>query len=163
MKLNGKAWVTLAIMAVAAGVVFSAMGWPFKAALFPMVVGVPLFILSTIQFLKIVLFQKGHSKDVTIDFKLSEMQDKALEKKRTVTISLWIVGFFLLVLLVGFPIAVPLFVFLYLKLQGKEKWVMSLILTFVAWVCFYGLFVKFCDIPFMEGWIQQGLTKLGVL
>jgi hypothetical protein len=91
------------------------------------------------------------------------MEDKALEKKRTINICLWIFGFFFMVLLIGFPIAVPLFVFLYMKLQGKEKWGVSLLMTLVAWGSFYGLFVKFCDIPFMEGWIQQGLKALGIL
>jgi hypothetical protein len=68
-----------------------------------------------------------------------------------------------MVLLIGFPIAVPLFVFLYMKLQGKEKWGVSLLMTFIAWASFYGLFVKFCDVPFMEGWVQQGLKVLGIL
>lgn len=163
MKLSGNAWMSLVIMFVAVWIIISAMHWPFKAALFPMVVGIPLFILSTIHFLKSAFYEKGYSKVATIDFKLSEMEDKALEKKRTINICLWIFGFFFMVLLIGFPIAVPLFVFLYMKLQGKEKWGVSLLMTLVAWGSFYGLFVKFCDIPFMEGWIQQGLKALGIL
>ena len=164
MKLSGRAWMSLAIMFVAGGVIISAVGWPFKTALFPIVVGIPLFILSTIQFLRSAfLGGKGHIKEATIDFKLSEMEDKALEKKRTINICLWILGFFFMLLLIGFPIAVPLFVFLYMKLQGKEKWGSSLLLTFIAWASFYGLFVKFCDVPFMEGWVQQGLRALRIL
>ena len=163
MTLTGKAWMSLVILLVGAGIIISAVRWPFKAALFPMIVGVPLFVLSTIQFLKSAFLGKGHSKDATIDFKLSEMEDKALEKKRTVNIFLWILGFFFMVLLIGFPIAGPLFVFLYMKLQGRERWGTSILLTFVAWASFYGLFVKFCDIPFREGWIQQGIRGLGIL
>jgi hypothetical protein len=156
--------MSLAIMFVAVGIIISALRWPFKAALFPMVVGIPLFILSAVQFLKSAfLGGKGHIKEATIDFKLSEMEDKALEKKRTINILLWILGFFFMVLLIGFPIAVPLFVFLYMKLQGKEKWGVSLLMTFIAWASFYGLFVKFCDVPFMEGWVQQGLKVFGIL
>ncbi len=163
MKSSGRAWMSLAIMLVAVGIIISALRWPFKAALFPMVVGIPLFILSTVQFLKSAFLGKGHIKEATIDFKLSEMEDKALEKKRTIHIFLWILGFFFMVLLIGFPIAVPLFVLLYMKLQGKEKWGVSLLLTFIGWVSFYGLFVKFCDVPFMEGWVQQGLRALRIL
>jgi hypothetical protein len=156
--------MSLAIMFAAVGIIISALRWPFRAALFPMVVGIPLFILSAVQFLKSAfLGGKGHIKEATIDFKLSEMEDKALEKKRTINILLWILGFFFMVLLIGFPIAVPLFVFLYMKLQGKEKWGVSLLMTFIAWASFYGLFIKFCDVPFMEGWVQQGLKVLGIL
>ena len=163
MKLSGKAWMSLAIMLIAAGVVISALRWPFKAALFPAVVGFPLFILSAIQFVKSAFLAESYGKGAVIDFKLSEMEDKALEKKRTVRIIFWILGFFFMVLLIGFPVAVPLFVFLYMKLQGKEKWVTSVLLAFAAWLAFYGLFVKFCDIPFGEGWIQQGAKALGIL
>jgi hypothetical protein len=164
MKLSGRAWMSLAIMFAAVGIIISAVRWPFRAALFPMVVGIPLFILSTTQFVKSAfLGGKGHIKEATVDFKLSEMEDKALETKRTINILLWILGFFFMVLLIGFPIAVPLFMFLYMKLHGKEKWGTSLILTFVAWASFYGLFVKFCDVPFMEGWVQQGLRALRIL
>ncbi len=163
MKLNGKAWMSFAFMLVAIGVIVSASQWPFKAALFPMVCGVPLLILCAIQFYVSSFKKRGHAKGETVDFKLTEMEDKALARKRTVNIFLWILGFFFLVLLVGFPIAVPLFVFSYMKLQGKEKWKTAIAYTFVAWLSFYGLFVKFCELPFMEGWVQQGLTKLGVL
>jgi hypothetical protein len=164
MKLSGRAWMSLAIMFVAVGIILSALRWPFKAALFPVVVGIPLLTLSIIQFLKSAfLGGKGHIKETTIDFKLSEMEDHALEKKRTIKIFLWILGFFFMVLLIGFPIAVPLFVFLYMKLQGKEKWGVSLLMTFIAWASFYGLFVKFCDVPFMDGWVQQGLKALEIL
>jgi hypothetical protein len=156
--------MSLAIMFAAVGIIISAVRWPFRAALFPMVVGIPLFILSTTQFVKSAfLGGKGHIKEATVDFKLSEMEDKALETKRTINILLWILGFFFMVLLIGFPIAVALFMFLYMKLHGKEKWGTSLILTFVAWAAFYGLFVKFCDIPFMEGWVQRGLKMVGIL
>ena len=36
MKLNGKAWMTLAIMILSVSIVISAQSWPFDAALFPM-------------------------------------------------------------------------------------------------------------------------------
>jgi len=163
MKLNGKAWMCLALMAVSIGIILSALGWPFKAALFPMITGIPLFILSTVQFIISGFQKKSHDKDSVVDFQLSGLEDKSLEKKKTITIFSWIGGFFVLVILIGFPIAVPLFVFCYMKFRGKEKWITSLLFTAGAWGAFYGLFVKFCDIPFMEGWIQQGLRVLRIL
>jgi putative tricarboxylic transport membrane protein len=71
-------------------------------------------------------------------------------------------GFFLLILLLGFPISVPLFTFLYLKLHGKEGWGMSLGLSASALACFYGLFVWLLHIPFPEGWVQKGLRAIGI-
>lgn len=155
MKVSGKGWMSLAIILVSACIIYPAYHWPFKAALFPMIVGIPLFILSSILFFKSVIIAKDDGKEETLDFKFSEMEDKSLEKKRTINITLWIFGFFMMVLFIGFPISVPLFMFLYLKFQGKEKWRITLLLTFITWVSFYGLFIKLCDIPFMDGWVQQ--------
>jgi hypothetical protein len=162
MKLNGKAWFTLAIMVVAVGIVAQASRWPFEAALFPLIIGIPLLIFSTVHFVILVFAKQGESEEA-VDFKLSELEDKAVEKKRKIEIFSWIIGFFFLVLLAGFPIAVPLFVFCYMKFQGKEPLKTCLIFTFVAWGSFYGLFVWFCDLPFTDGWLQQGLTAIGIL
>ena len=162
MKLNGKAWMTLAIMILSVSIVISAQSWPFDAAHFPMLIGIPLFILSTLQFI-LLLVKKEPKHDDSDDGKVAEREHRSLENRRTLIIFLWIIGFFLMVLLIGFPIAVPLFVFCYMKFQGKEKWSSSIIFTLIAWGAFYGLFTKLCNIPFMEGWVQEGLTVLGIL
>jgi hypothetical protein len=57
---------------------------------------------------------------------------------------------------------VPLFVFCYLKLEGREGWLGTLIATFMTWGIFYGLFVWFLNVPFMEGLIQKAFTALSV-
>ena len=162
MRIKGRAVMSFCIMLTAAGVVIRAALWPFKAALFPLIVGIPVCLLALADFL-LTTFEKEEKKRETIDFTFSGHEDKALEKKRTVSIFLWILGFFFLVLLAGFPIAVPLFVFCYLKFEGGEKWWVTLAATFITLGTFYGLFVWFLNIPFMEGWIQKGLSALGVL
>jgi hypothetical protein len=60
-------------------------------------------------------------------------------------------------------VAVPLFMFLYLKPHSKEGWGISLVLTGFAWAVFYGLFIKLLNVPFGQGWVQMGLKALGVL
>ena len=97
-----------------------------------------------------------------MDFQLSEDIDPALVTRRTLLSFAWIIGFFFLILFFGFIIAVPLMVFLFLKVQAKEKWGISLLLTGSAFVFFYGLFVWLLDTPFSEGWILGGLKMLGI-
>ena len=70
----------------------------------------------------------------------------------------WILGFFAAIVLLGFPIAVPLFVLLYLKGQGREGWVLSIVMTVAVWGLFYGLFDRLLHLPFPAGWL---LTWLG--
>jgi hypothetical protein len=80
-------------------------------------------------------------------------------RRRTVNIFSWILGFFIGVWLLGFSITIPLLVFSYLKIQSGEKWAISLFLTAVAWLVFYGLFVRLLTLPFPEGLI---FTWIGV-
>ena len=162
MRLSGRAIMSFCIMLVGAGVCVNALAWPFKAALFPMIVGVPVFGLAMIDFLY-AAFEKEGKKASGIDFTFSEDVDKKLERRRTASIFLWTLGFFFFVLLVGFQIAVPLFVLAYLKLQGKEGWTVTIATMLITWGAFYGLFVWFLNVPFMEGWIQQGLRALNIL
>jgi inner membrane protein involved in colicin E2 resistance len=85
-----------------------------------------------------------------------------LATRRTLLGFGWIIGFFLLILLFGFLIAVPLMVFLFLKVQAKERWGISLLLTGLALVFFYGLFIWLLSIPFPVGWILEGLKMPGL-
>ena len=63
----------------------------------------------------------------------------------------WMLGFFAAIVLVGFMIAVPLFLFLYLKLQAREGWPMSIGLTLIVFAAFYGLFEALLHLPFPAG------------
>lgn len=163
MKHTGKALMGLCLMVISAGVIITALKWPFKTALFPVVIGIPVFFMAMAEFF-LGLFGKGESREKTstVDFKLSESVDQALANQRTISIFLWILGFFFLILLVGFPIAIPIFFILFLKLKGKEGWKTSIGLAAVAWLCFYGLFIWLLHIPFMEGWIIMWIRMLGI-
>ena len=46
-------------------------------------------------------------------------------ERRTISILLWTIGFFVAIWLLGFSYAVPLTIFLYLKLAGHENWPMT--------------------------------------
>lgn len=163
MGQMGKALMGLCMMVIAAGVVITALKWPFKTALFPVAIGIPVFFMAMAE-LVLSLFGRKEiaEKQAAVDFKLSEDIDQALVIRRTSLIFIWIISFFLMILLLGFPIAIPLMVFLYLKLQGREGWGVSLFLTALSGVFFYGLFVWLLDIPFQEGWVLKGLRILGI-
>jgi hypothetical protein len=64
-----------------------------------------------------------------------------------------------LVYLVSFPLAVPLFLFLYLRLQSRVSWSYSTILTGLAWLAFYALFERLIKLQFAPGEMQ---TLLGI-
>jgi hypothetical protein len=69
----------------------------------------------------------------------------------------WMLAFLALIVLLGFPIAVAAFVFLYLKVEAKEGWLFSLVFTAAIWGAFYGLFDALLHLPFPAGWLLEWL------
>jgi hypothetical protein len=113
-----------------------------------------MIILAIAQVLDLKGVKAKQSSDGTpMDFQFTQGVDPALARRRTFNIFGWILGFFLAIWLIGFAITVPLLVFTYLKIQSAENWRISIILSAVAWLIFYGLFVRTLHLPFPEGLI----------
>ncbi|HEV8107953.1 MAG TPA: tripartite tricarboxylate transporter TctB family protein [Burkholderiales bacterium] len=149
MHKNASLALSLLIMIVSGYGVVAATAWPWKAALFPLVIGVPLFALAAAEALW-TLFGAEPASEEARDFQLSIGTDTV---HRTLVAAGWIFAFFAAIVLIGFPIAVPLFVFLYLKLQGREGWGISIAITLGTWAVFYGLFDLLLHLPFPAGWL----------
>jgi hypothetical protein len=136
VRLSGGALFSLGLAAVAAYTVIAAWAWPLKAALFPLVMGIPLLLLSIWQLL--------------LELRVAE-PPAPTDRRRTLATFAWMAAFVVLVLLAGFPIAVPLFVFSYLMVQGSAGWGLSIALTAAAWGFFHVLFERLLRFPFDDG------------
>ncbi len=157
MKINGRVIVLLCFLLISIGVMISALRWPPKAFLFPIIMGSLVFSMTAAE-LFFTLFKKGGEAPEAIDLKLSSTGlDKVLRRRRILSIFLWMIGLLFLILLLGFPITIALFTFLYLKFAGKERWVFSLIMTAIIWGSFYILFIWFSGVQFPESWLQKWL------
>jgi Tripartite tricarboxylate transporter TctB family len=146
--------LALAIAALSGWAIFSAFAWPLKAKLFPLVISIPLLCLALAEVVWVLL---GSSGTAAADFKLSQEHPPEVARRRTLVAVAWIAGFFVLILLLGFLIAVPLLVFAYLRVQGKESWLFSAAFTLVLWAAFYGLFDQLLHLPFPPGWLFEWL------
>jgi hypothetical protein len=113
-----------------------------------------MLVLSLIQ-LALDLFKGvlplSRSVGGPVDVQMNEPTDRALVRWRTLNIFSWSFGFFVGVWLLGFSVAVPLLVFLYVKVQSQERWTLSLVLSGGAWIVFWGLFDRLLHIPFPRG------------
>lgn len=132
-----------------------------QARLYPWAIGIPMVILALVQ---VILDLRGYKAKETsdaapVDFQFTQTIEPALARKRAITMFSWLLGFFLVVWLLGFEYGIPLMVFSYLKLQSNESWVLSIILTGLAFVFFWLLFVKLLTLPFPQGLI---FTWLGI-
>lgn len=152
--------LALGILLVSGYAVLAAWAWPWKASLFPIAIGVPVFCLAAGEALWVLFgrIDHGSERGATKDFQVAEHVPEDVALRRTGIAIAWILGFLAAIVLLGFPVAVPLFVFLYLKVQGKEGWVFSIVFTLAVWGLFYGLFDRLLHLPFPDGWM---LTWLG--
>ncbi len=153
MKRVWQAVFSFFIMGVGIWAVVAARTWPLKAALFPIVIGVPIIVLAGIEGILTLWKNEGTREGHAVDLQFTDNIPPAVMRQRALRAFGWLLGFYVLIVLVGFPIAIPLYVFLYLKIEGREGWLLSLTLTTGAWGIFYGLFVKLVPLPFSEGWI----------
>jgi hypothetical protein len=154
-KLNLHFFLASGIALIAGYALYSAIDWPFRTALFPRLIGTPLLALALIEMGLSAFGTEKQREGHAVDFELTTDIDPKVARQRTLAIVGWIFGFFILILLVGFPVGVPVFVFSYLKIAGKEKWGLALVLTVFAWLLIEGLFDRLLHIPFPDGWIQS--------
>lgn len=163
MRYNAKVMLSFCLMVLTAWMTITAFKWPLQTAIFPLIIGIPVFFMSTIEFCLSILGKEGDDRGTSDEyFKVPGNEETPLLTRRFLLAFIWIFGLFLLILLFGFVLAIPLFVLLHLKLHGREKWGLTLGLTFVTWGVFYCLFVKILHVPFQEGLAQRGLRALGV-
>ena len=141
MRLSGAALFSLALAALAAFAVYKALSWPPKAALFPLVMGIPLLVLAVAQ--------------VIVELRRSPVAGEGW--RRSLVVFAWMGVFIALVLLAGFPVAVPIFVFAYLLLESRERWALAVTLAAGAWGFFHLLFERLLHFPFEAGLIRDWL------
>jgi heme/copper-type cytochrome/quinol oxidase subunit 4 len=132
---------------------YTAKDWRLQARLYPWAVGIPMLVLALVQ---VVLDLKGigpkkNQNDAPVDVQFAERADPVVARRRTLNIFSWIVGYIIAIWLIGFFYSVPLLVFLYLKVQSRERWPLSIALTAIAWIFFWALFDRLLHLPFPQG------------
>ena len=143
--------------------VYEAREWRLQARLYPYAIGIPMLILAVIYaFMELrgrTKVKTATSDSAPVDFQFSQNIDPALARARTINIFSWIFAFFVAVWLFGFSFSVAALIFFYLKFQGREGWLLSIVLTAAGWLCFWALFVRLLNLPFPDA---QLLLWLGL-
>ena len=142
MRPSGAVAFSVGLAALAGYAVYAALRWPPKAALFPLVMGIPLLVLAAAQ---VILELRALAAPV----------EPAGAGRRVLAVFAWMAGFVALVLFGGFAAAVPIFVFLYLRLDSRESWLLSGVLAAAAWGFFHLVFQRLLHFPFEAGLITD--------
>lgn len=135
-------------------------GWPSKAWLYPRVILVPLVVLAVAES---VLTLRGTSAqpregEAATDITFEVTVDPSLAARRTWLTVVWVLGFLLSVILIGFQPAVPLFVLAYTK-RNREGWLLAIVLAVAAALVFHGLFVSMLHLPMPQGILLRMLGR----
>ena len=121
----------------------SGWGWPDIAKIMPVyVAALPGLAMIVIQIYREATGWETRRSTTSIDMDESGQNqlDEATARKRTLAFFAWFIGGALGIWLIGIVYALPLLVFLYALLQGKEKLLTSLIIGGCAYLVIWGLF-----------------------
>lgn len=157
MRSRGHVVFSLFLIVVGSYVIYAASRWSFKTGFFPLAVVIPLIILAVAHLLLVIFGPPEKTGGPAVEAEFANEVPPEVARRRAIAVFSWIAGFILLVLLVGFPVAVPVFVLFFLRLQSGVGWLQSVGLTAVAWGFFYVLFERVVRLQFEDGLLQTWL------
>ena len=131
---------------------FIAKDWPIRASIIILLLGSIGVVLALAQ-LRLDL-RAARAEDSKILLPTFEVQ--AIEHQGrwgSLEIWAWLWGLFFAIHLIGFPIALPLFVFLYAKLYGSS-WLTAILLTAITWGFLHGVYDNLLSVPWPQPWIS---------
>ena len=128
--------VSLSFLAVSVVFAIELRRFHFDTLLAPLVILIPLIILLCIQVVKdIIKLKKDSEQNATKEDRAEPGGKKGFSLKSLVDLDapykvfIWFVIFMFSCYLISIPLAALLFVFLYLKFIGKEKWLTSTLIA----------------------------------
>ena len=132
--------------------------WPFIAKLMPLyIAAVPGAALALWQLFRVTTGREQRTAGgIEMDESFSQDLDAASERRRTVAFFAWFVGAALAVWLLGITVAVPIFVFLYCLVEGREKLWIAVLMATIAFLLVWGLFEGVFKVLWAEGVLFGG-------
>jgi hypothetical protein len=149
---NGRVLTALAMLAIFAAATTMALGFPEKARLMPLMVGVPACVLALIQVF--MEMRKAALELKARDHAESPGEVKAeirAERRAEVQMFFWMFMFFIGILAFGFVYAAPLLVLGFLRFGKAETWKTAIFGAAGTWLVLYGFFEQAFEIPLFEG------------
>jgi hypothetical protein len=130
-----------------------AKDWPIRASIIILLLGSVGVILACMQVVADFKALRTEGSKVTRPtFEVQAIEHEG--RWGSLEIWAWLWGLFFAIHLIGFPIALPLFVFLYVKLYGGS-WLTTIILTAVTWGFLYGIYDYLLSVPWPKPWLAS--------
>ncbi len=158
MKLRSNSCFTVVIAFMIAVAIFEARKWPLRANILILTLGGIGLILALVQ-----LYKELHSSEKIqgsgMDIESEEDLGGKKVRPRVLAFGAWIFSLFTTIWLSGFSIGIPLFAFLYAKVNGA-RWLTSLIIAAVSYAFLQGLYEQLLHIPWPDPLLRQFIPFL---
>lgn len=166
--INGRIVMAGIMLAIFLTMVLMAAGYPPKSRLLPWVIGIPGTVLALIEFIKeITARHRGDTITVVDDGetvteigKAAEKEEKAAQLHREFVL----IGYLILLVashvLLGFWIASPLFVAVFLRFYEGASWRFVLVSAAATWLTLYVIFDQLLRVGVFEGLLTPYVTDL---
>ena len=151
LKFQPRTVLTLFFVGVFIYVLIEARDMPLQAKMFPWTLAIIALLLLAWTIVREVVFPaKTQSRETGADIDFTEEEASPEGKRRALELFGWIYGFGLALWLLGFFIAIPVMVFLYL-LRHREGTTVTVVMPTVAGAVTWGLFDNLLHLPFPPG------------
>jgi len=137
------------LLILGAGLIVS-MGYPARARYFPVIVIIFCSILVSAELIKEIRKMYVFTAENRKDEPGPPVAETDRDKMSLVAAVSWIAGLALMIWILGFIIALPLFTFIYVKLNG-EMWRWAALLSAAMLAIVYVCFVVLLKMPLYEG------------
>lgn len=142
MRSSERFVVDTVVLGLLVAFVWTAIGYPYRARLVPLIVGVPALTLMIINYVNSIVANKKRDSREN-----SESEQAAGDIKRELGVIAWIAWLVTLTYFFGFHISIVLFLFPTLKFRFAQSLKTSAIITIAVWLGVYLCFEMFLKVP----------------
>ena len=154
---SGHGAVLSGVLTAAFGGYFGmALGYPGLARLFPLVIGIPGLLLAATQFTTDL--RGAAPRRIARVGGTAWATRAAAWARQELGVLGWAAALVALTLVLGFSVSIPLFLVLFLRLRGKERWPLTLALAGSGWAFVHMVFAVGMKVFLFRGFAVHWLT-----
>lgn len=167
-RTKGSLIFNLFLIIVFAGAIFVAMGYNHRARIAPLVIAIPGLLVTLIL---LALELKKQAKLVSnpalaasgqageaVSAQVAGQENPGPGRKflgAELNPFFWLTALLAMLFVVGFAVAIPVYLFLFLRVRSQEKTLFSVIFSLVAWAGLYVFFDRLLHIPLYQGVVAE--------
>lgn len=152
LRLRARSLFTLSLILLFAAMALEASEMPIQARLFPYVVaGVTLPLLLWQLVVEISPTRsRREAADAGTDFAAADIEKRGAGRARAIEFFLWLFGFVVALWALGFRLAIPTFLLLYLLRRGERPWTAAAF-ALGGWAATHWIFGEALVLPLPKG------------